>query len=354
MLRRTIFVLGSAVAVAVGCTAAGEEGIGTGESMAVTDIAKMTLRPDGKYDVECRGKDGGANWKEVASQADVTSNKVCSVSPVGWLTSAQARADGSFDVGCTNGVGTSWVEVRTATELQANAVCLAPPPAPVGSCPNGMCPIPAGTFQMGSTNGVPDEQPVHAVTLAAYELDEFEVTVSQYAACVTAGGCTAAGTDTYCNAGVSGWDNHPINCVDWNQATAYCTWDGKRLPTEQEWEYAARGTDGRKYPWGNEEPDNQLCWSGGGTNRYSTCEVGSYPSGKSPFGVQDMEGNVGEWASSLFTPNYSSQPIGTARVFRGRSWSSGLAALYAGSSFRDYDASSFQHSELGFRCARSK
>ncbi len=357
MVSRRVFVIGSAVALAVGCTASGEEQVGTGESMAVTDIAKMTLRPDGKYDVECRGKNGGANWKEVASQAELANNTVCSVLPVGWLTSATARADGSFDVGCTNAASASWVEVRTATEIQANTVCLAPPaPPPVGSCPNGMCLIPAGTFQMGSTNGASDEQPVHAVTLAAFELDEFEVTVSQYAACVTAGGCTAAGgsaVSSYCNAGVSGRDNHPINCVDWNQATTYCAWAGKRLPTEEEWEYAARGTDGREYPWGNAAPGNQLCWSGGGTNRSSTCAVGSYPSGKSPFGVQDMSGNVWEWVSSLYASSYSSQPTGTARVGRGGSWFSN-AASDVRSANRGSHASSRQSFVLGFRCARSK
>jgi formylglycine-generating enzyme required for sulfatase activity len=218
-------------------------------------------------------------------------------------------------------------------------------------CSNGMCAIPAGTFQMGSLNGRLNEQPVHAVTLAAFELDEFEVTVSQYAACVTAGGCTAADTGWSCNAGVSGRDNHPINCVDWNQATTYCAWAGKRLPTEEEWEYAARGTDGREYPWGNAAPGNQLCWKGGGTNRSSTCAVGSYPSGKSPFGVQDMSGNVWEWVSGLYTWKYSSQPTGTDLVNRGGSWCDD-AARYVRSAYRNSLASSSRYASLGFRCAR--
>lgn len=220
-------------------------------------------------------------------------------------------------------------------------------------CAAGMCAIPAGTFQMGSLNGESDEKPVHAVTLAAYELDEFEVTVSQYAACVTAGGCTAAATGGACNAGVSGRDNHPINCVDWNQATTYCAWAGKRLPTEEEWEYAARGTDGREYPWGNAAPGNQLCWSSGGTNRSSTCAVGSYPSGKSPFGVQDMSGNVWEWVSSFYTLDYSSQPFGTSPVSRGGSWYYDAASVVR-SANRNRRASSFQSGNLGFRCARQK
>jgi formylglycine-generating enzyme required for sulfatase activity len=223
-------------------------------------------------------------------------------------------------------------------------------------CVAGMCAIPAGTFQMGAMNGLLNEQPVHAVTLAAFELDEFEVTVSQYAACVAAGGCTATGTFSYCNAGISGRDNHPINCVDWEQATAYCAWAGKRLPTEEEWEYAARGTDGREYPWGNAAPGNQLCWSGGGTTQLRTCAVGSYPSGKSPFGGQDMSGNVWEWVSGLYASDYSSQPTGSARVYRGGGWSSNAASLVRsanrGNSYSF--ATSWLYSHRGFRCARLK
>ncbi len=215
----------------------------------------------------------------------------------------------------------------------------------------GMLAIPAGSFQMGSNNGNSDQQPVHTETVGSFLMDEFEVTVDQYAACVSAGKCTAAGTGWSCNAGVGGRGNHPINCVDWNQADAYCTSLGKRLPTEVEWEYAARGTDGREYPWGNAAPASQLCWSGGGASQPGTCAVGSYPRGESPFGVQDMAGNVWEWTSSLYTPNYSSASTGTARVYRGGSWIS-LASSYVRSAYRVYDGPSNQNYTLGFRCAR--
>ena len=344
-------VVGCSLALAVGCAGVSEsEGVGTGESMAVTDVVRMTARADGSFDVECRGKNGSPNWKEVATQAQILSNAVCETSPgLGSVQGMTSRADGSFDVACKAGSGAAWTEVRTAAEVQSNQVCLAPPPAP--SCTGGMCAIPAGSFQMGSNNGFSDEQPVHTETVGAFLMDEFEVTVDQYAACVSAGKCTAADTGGSCNAGVAGRGNHPINCVDWNQADAYCTSLGKRLPTEVEWEYAARGTDGRKYPWGNAAPASQLCWSGGGTNRSSTCAVGSYPSGKSPFGVQDMAGNVWEWTSSLYTDDYNSAPTGTARVIRGGSWSS-----YASSDGRSADrrdvGPSILYRNLGFRCAR--
>ncbi len=117
--------------------------------------------------------------------------------------------------------------------------------------------------------------------------------------------------------------NHPINCVDWNQANAYCTSVGKRLPTEEDWEYAARGTAGNEYPWGNTPaPSNQLCWNGTGNdlgqgNRRSTCPVGSYPAGNTPLG---LAGNVWEWTSSGYSADYSAARDTASRVFRGGGW----------------------------------
>ena len=131
-------------------------------------------------------------------------------------------------------------------------------------------------------------------------MDRTEVTTAAYAACVSAGKCTRAHTGSVlasCNAGVAGREQHPINCVDWNQADAYCQAQGLRLPTEEEWEYAATGGDGRTFSWGNEWPSNQLCWNRYGDGRTypnSTCAVGSYPNGRSPFGVDDMSGNVSD------------------------------------------------------------
>ncbi len=188
--------------------------------------------------------------------------------------------------------------------------------------------------------------PAHG-SQASFSMDKTEVTVTAYDACVSAGGCTKANMGDDCNEGVSGRGNHPINCVDWDQATKYCASVGKRLPTEEEWQYAAQGDDGREYPWGNAAPSNQLCWDGEGStlgkgNRQSTCAVGSFPSGNSPFGLSDMSGNVWEWTSSKEKD---------ARVRRGGSWDVGSPSDVRAAS-RIRGAPSNRYGRLGFRCSR--
>ena len=198
--------------------------------------------------------------------------------------------------------------------------------------------IPAGSFQMGCDSSNPAEscnsweQPLHTVTLSAYSIDKYEVTNARYKACVAAGGCTVPGSvDSSKRSpyyGTSTYADYPVLNVDWFQANAFCAWAGKRLPTEAEWEKAARGSsDTRKYPWGNSAPD---CTK---TN-YDSCvgdtsRVGSYPSGASPYGVMDMAGNVDEWVqdwygSSYYSVSPSNNPqgpeTGTYRVLRGGSW----------------------------------
>jgi formylglycine-generating enzyme required for sulfatase activity len=216
-----------------------------------------------------------------------------------------------------------------------------------------MVAIPAGTFNMGSDSGDADETPVHQVTVAAFCMDRTEVTVAAHKACVKAGKCTPAKTGSSCNAGVAGRENHPINCVDWNQADAYCEAQGLRLPTEEEWEYAARGTDGRTYPWGNEEPRSQLCWARYGDGKpNSTCAVGSYPEGRSPFGLDDMSGNVWEWTASGNSSSYSSPRKDAARVNRGGCWYD-VDPSNVRSANRDGYEPPVQDVSLGFRCAGS-
>ena len=201
-----------------------------------------------------------------------------------------------------------------------------------------------------------NEKPYHKVYLDAYYIDKNDVTVDEYTRCVNAGGCTATNTRQDCDYGVSGRGDHPINCVDWNQANTYCQWAGKQLPTEAQWEKAARGTDGRIYPWGNKWNASKACF-----NKSSACEVGSYPQGASPYGVMDMAGNVLDWVSDWYDANYyASSPdrnpqgpdSGPYRVGRGGAWSVTDPTVLR-SSYRGDDDPSGWGIIVGFRCIRS-
>lgn len=212
---------------------------------------------------------------------------------------------------------------------------------------------------MGSDDGEAGEKPVHDETVAAFCMDRTEVTVSAYAKCVADRKCTAAGNGDFCIIGKADRQKHPINCVDWNQAVAYCKSVDKRLPTEKEWEFAARGTDGRKYPWGNEPPSNQLCWNGSGSDlgkgkRLSTCEVGSFTKVKAANNLLDMAGNVWEWTYSFYTTNY--QPRSNShdkyRVLRGGGWSNDDASRVRAAR-RVGSTPSYRDINVGFRCARA-
>ncbi len=236
------------------------------------------------------------------------------------------------------------------------------------SCSGGECLVPAGSFWMGCNSAVDsncysDESPYHEVTLSGYYMDKTEVTVDAYGECVTAGSCTAPSTGGSCNWGVSGRGGHPVNCVNWTQAREYCAWVGKRLPTEAEWEKAARGTDGRKYPWGNETAtcEYAVMYEGGnGCGTGSTWDVcGKSPSGDSPYGLCDMSGNVWEWVSDWYDSDYytnspSSNPTNTVsgsyRVIRGGSFAYTAHNLRASGRSGDYPSDYYVN--LGFRCAR--
>ena len=136
-----------------------------------------------------------------------------------------------------------------------------------------------------------------------------------------------------------------MNCVDWGMAMTFCKAQQKRLPTEAEWEWAARGGgDARKFPWGSAEPEFQACWSGVST-RNGTCEVGSFADGKARFGHQDLAGNVWEWTSSKYQADKAD------RVLRGGCWA-GVVASGLSASFRVGDEPSLRSDSLGFRCAR--
>lgn len=217
--------------------------------------------------------------------------------------------------------------------------------------------IPGGEFLMGSQESDPDadvdEIPQHAVYLDAYWIDRTEVTNDMYRRCVESGACTEpAHSRRYV---IAEYGAHPILGVSWDQAVAYCTWAGRRLPTEAEWEKAARGTDGRLYPWGNEPPDSDLL--NFDHNVDDTIEVGSYPAGASPYGVLDMAGNVWEWVSDGFDENYYADspyenPRGgdsvNRRVLKGGSWSTQAHNVRASNRFWGFPG---RNDTDGFRCA---
>ena len=207
-----------------------------------------------------------------------------------------------------------------------------------------------GEFEMGSEDGDNDERPVHMVYLDAFWIDRTEITNDQIRQCYEQGGCvygpSRSGNDK---------KDHPTVYIGWFEAEAYCAWAGRRLPTEAEWEKAARGTNGRTYPWGEEIDCNLANYNGCVSD---TNQVGSYPDGASLYGALDMAGNVWEWVADWYSETYyASSPTenptgpdsGTHRVLRGGSW---------GSSVRSTDRygltpSKNGSSSGGFRCAMS-
>jgi len=237
-----------------------------------------------------------------------------------------------------------------------------------------MAKIPPASVQIGAPHGPPEERPVHAVSIAAFEIDVTEVTVGAYAVCVKRGRCTPPVKGDFCNWGQSGVDEHPINCVDWTQAKAYCAWVGKRLPTEKEWEYAARGSDGRRFPWGADPPGPKLLNVCGAECRLYgakrgrvwnamydyddgwplTAPVGSYPAGDGPFGLKDMAGNVWEWTASPYCP-YPVEECGNSQeyVIRGGGWTNQYA-MNMEVTTRNAVGRTEAVEALGFRCCRSR
>ncbi len=220
--------------------------------------------------------------------------------------------------------------------------------------------IPAGTFKMGWRPGDPGEFPEHTVTLDAFWIDQTEITNRLYAKCVAAGACTPpADTSSYKRAeyyGSAEFADYPVVYVNWQQAAGYCAWAGRRLPTEAEWEYAARGEENRLYPWGKQAPDDTLA-----NFNYAfrgATPVGFFPDGASPFGVLDMAGNAAEWVADWYLEDYYSispkanpqgPSSGVVRTIRGGSYANVGEKLR--SSRRAHDEVNYTSAALGFRCA---
>ena len=213
--------------------------------------------------------------------------------------------------------------------------------------------VPAGEFLMGSedSEAYDDESPEHTVYLDSYWIYQYEVTNAQYRQCIEDGVCSGT-------LGSYPENNSPAEFIDWYEADEYCSWAGGSLPTEAQWEKAARGTDGPTYPWGEASPTCSLA------NFYG-CEgaavpVGSYPAGASPYGALDMAGNVWEWVADWYDADYyqtspSSNPTGPAsgtyRVIRGGAWDDNERNLRA--SFRGRLSPGSSNLDDGFRCVPS-
>jgi formylglycine-generating enzyme required for sulfatase activity len=253
-----------------------------------------------------------------------------------------------------------------ASETPAPTITLTPtlgPGATASSPVDGMILVyvPAGLFLMGSTGGFGDEQPQHTVTLDAFWIDRTEVTNAMYAQCVQAGACqrprrnSSNVVDTYYVN--EQFADYPVIYVTWDDAQAYCQWAGRRLPSEAEWEKAARGTETAIYPWGNGPADETL--ANFGYHLHDVSAVDAYPAGASPYGALDMAGNVMEWVADWYSPDYYAQSpeanptgpgAGDRHVLRGGSWiytANGIRSAYRYSQtveFSDYQA--------GFRCVQ--
>jgi len=215
--------------------------------------------------------------------------------------------------------------------------------------------VPDGPFIMGSENE-DDEKPIHTVTLDAFWIDRTEVTNEMYALCVQSGLCqppdskSTSTVESYY--GNSDYTDYPVIQVSWNDAVGYCEWAGGHLPSEAEWEKAARGTNGRTYPWGEGLDKRYANYAGKDTTR-----VGSYESGKSPYGAYDLAGNVWEWVddwyaaypgSTVSDSNYKEK----SKVLRGGSWDYVYSDVR--SAFRSRLYPTVSNRDVGFRCSRSQ
>ncbi|MCI0485945.1 MAG: bifunctional serine/threonine-protein kinase/formylglycine-generating enzyme family protein [Blastocatellia bacterium] len=220
------------------------------------------------------------------------------------------------------------------------------PPLP----PSGMVTIPAGKFIMGNNSAdVEFEKPERQETVKAFYIDQYEVTNEQYLKFVQATNHKPPGTWPD-GKFPPGEDKYPVGGVSWFDAQAYAKWAEKRLPTEVEWEYAARGTDKRLYPWGNSfSPRNANSLE---TRKNNPMPIGSYSSGKSPFEVYDMAGNVAEWTASdaVAYPNSNARPDAGRKVIRGGSFA--LPQARARVTARIFAPPSTTEKFIGFRCAR--
>jgi formylglycine-generating enzyme required for sulfatase activity/tRNA A-37 threonylcarbamoyl transferase component Bud32 len=281
----------------------------------------------------------------------------------------------------------------TPAPRAAGTTSAAAPTAPAGACPEGMVAIAGGKMFMGARDLTPDAKPPHEVTVSRFCIDRTEVTTRAYLACADKGECErppdkvswpriteeqAKRYSPFCNGGQKERGDHPINCVAWPMADNFCKKRGARLPTEAEWEFAARGSSQRKYPWGDDPPGPKFlnacgkecaAWGEAHGDKHrtmydaddgwvGTAPVGSFPAGASSDGVLDLAGNVWEWVADWYGP-YTADPAvdpkgpatGTQRAVRGGDFF-GYEPEWTRPAYRwKTDPETYNHA-IGFRCAR--
>ncbi len=308
--------------------------------------------------------DAEAAWEQSVAVAPApTSRARLVVAAAAAVALAGAAVAGEWTVGAHDAVGS----IRPASSAR--------PAVSPSRCPAGMAWIPGGQTMMGTREGRgdADQHPRHVVNITGFCLDRTEVTVSDYGRYwVATGRRPGAAPDQglNCNWGRADRAAHPVNCVDWTQARDYCAWTGhaggaRSLPTEAQWEFAARGSEGGRYPWGSEGPGARPCWSGEAP-RIGTCAVGALGGDRTATGVVDLAGNVSEWTSNFYAPSYgapdasvSVDPSGPEaspdglRVFRGGSWAMSVPTSLRAAT-RGRHTESVRSRSIGFRCARRR
>ncbi len=310
--------------------------------------------------------------RQAAAQLGASAQQAGSPAPVSTPSLPSPRASSAADTD----------ETRTPTVSAA--------------CPKHMAKVDATEYRQGSdaTTAEDDEKPAHSVALDAYCIDLFEVTAAEYGACVTKKKCRRPSNKVYwpnisqrerqlyptlCTYGQKSQDKYPINCISWKMADTYCKAQGKRLPTEAEWEYAARGGEPRNHPWGDEDPTpahlngcDERCATWGRSHQISLptlhegddgfatlAPVGKYTKGRSPFGLYDMAGNVREWVADWHgaypkepQDNPSGPKVGKLRVIRGAGWNVSYVSRLR-PSYRGSEVPNALSPMLGFRCAQT-
>lgn len=331
-----------------------------------------------------------------APLASTSTRKTVSPNTISSAPEGGPTLGGSVMAGATSVTTGTTTPSGTSSASSASSASTGTGASTASTCPDGMALVPGGRFFMGSDDDLPAERPAHRVELRAYCMDILEVTTAAYRACSDRGDCKRAGVtnkwnditakdarvyDPLCNGNpdVTTRGTHPINCVDWNMADRFCRAEGKRLPTEAEWEFAARGSDGRKYPWGDAAPTikhlnacGAECTAWGKKHGASlealftesdgfatTAPVGSFPQGVSRWGIQDLVGNVWEWVADYYGPyidadqrDPSGPDSGATRVMRGGSWN-GAYSDWVRPSFRFHSAAETRSHGVGFRCAKT-